>query len=65
MNQMQLRAAILQTPKRHRAAFDDALAAVTADQLGLLRTWLNAGLVLGDWRRAAVTRRIEELEAGE
>jgi len=58
----ELREAVLHAPLARRADTDAALAACTADDLPALRSWVNAGLVSGDWRRVAVKRRIKELE---
>jgi hypothetical protein len=59
---LELRDAILTPPLSMRGVVDAALAACTAADLAALRSWCNAGIVNGDWRRVAVNRRIVELE---
>ena len=61
---LEMREAILHAPLAYRGVVDAALADCTAEDLDALRSWRNAGLVTGDWRRAAINRRIAELETG-
>ena len=57
-----MREVILTCPLKLRPLVDGALADCQADDVPALRSWLNAGLVVGDWRRAAIHKRIEELQ---
>lgn len=58
-----IKSAIVHTPLRNRRHFDETLAYLAPVDLPDLRQLLATGLVKGDWKRAAIHKRIEELSA--
>jgi hypothetical protein len=54
--------AILSTPRSEMADFELALASAKTEDIGLLHLLVGSALLKGDWRRAKVHGRIEQLE---
>lgn len=64
MDEERLDRLILQPPLRDCWQVHQALDACGPGELRLLEQWLAEGRVRGDWRRAAVRRRIEAIGKG-